>query len=247
MAPLFSIITPSYNAGAKLEESFTSVMEQAEGLFDYWIIDGASSDSTRDWLAGRNQPGFHWISEKDSGVYDAMNKGINLSEGRFLLFLGAGDQLLPGSLQQMADFIQRNPSPRPRFIYGDVRDLQTGQPYTFGHYSKIRVCRENICHQGIFYERPIFDLLGQYELRYPIMADWAYNLKCFGSSQIRKLHFPSMVADFEGGGLCTHTGDAAFARDRRQLIAERIGPFHAFRYRMETALMWRLNRIGLIK
>ncbi len=241
MAPLFSIITPSFNPGAKLGDSFSSVMEQAEGLFDYWVIDGASSDGTREWLASRNEAGFHWISEKDTGVYDAMNKGIALSEGRFLLFLGAGDRLLPGSLQQIADFIQRNPSLEPRFIYGDVRDMQTGRAFTAGHYSKIRMCHENICHQGIFYERSVFQLLGQYELRYPIMADWAFNLKCFGSSRIRKLHFPQMIADFEGAGLCSHTGDAAFALDRQQLIAERIGPFHAFRYRAQASLTRRLR------
>ena len=247
MPPLFSIITPSYNAGAKLGDSFASVMGQTRGLFDYWVIDGASSDATRDWLGSRSDPGFHWISEKDSGVYDAMNKGIGLSQGRFLLFLGAGDLLLPGCLQQMADFIQENPSPHPRFIYGDVRDLQTGQPFTAGRYSKIRICHENICHQGIFYERSIFDLLGGYELRYPIMADWAFNLKCFGSTQIRKLHFPAAVADFEGGGLCSHTADTSFNLDRRHLITERIGPFHAFRYRVETSILWRLNRLGLLK
>ena len=241
---LFSIITPSYNAGTKLGDSFTSVMGQADGLCDYWIIDGASTDGTREWLENQRQPGFHWISEKDAGVYDAMNKGIALSQGRFLLFLGAGDTLLPGSLQQVADFIQRDPSSHPRFIYGDVRDLQTGRPFTAGHYSKTRICRENICHQGIFYERGIFDLLGNYELAYPIMSDWAFNLKCFGDSGIRKLHFPQMIADFEGGGLCTHTADRPFYQDRRRLIAERIGPLHAFHHRVETAILWRLKRLG---
>lgn len=239
--PLFSIITPSYQARAKLEDTFASVMGQATGLFDYWVIDGASSDGTREWLTNRNEPGFHWISEKDSGVYDAMNKGIRLSEGRFLLFLGAGDRLLPGSLQQVADFIQQHPSSDPRFIYGDVRDLQTGRPFTAGPYSKIRMCHGNICHQGIFYDRAIFDLLGEYELRYPIMADWAFNLKCFGTSRIRKLHFPAMVADFEGGGLCSQVADVSFAQNRRRLIAERIGLFHALRYRVEEAVTRRLN------
>ena len=240
MSPLFSIITPTYNACAKLGDSFASVMEQARGLFDYWVIDGASSDGTREWLGGRNEDGFHWISEKDSGVYDAMNKGIGLSRGRFLLFLGAGDRLLPGCLQQMADFIEQNPSPHPRFIYGDVRKLQNGRPLTAGRYSKIRICHGNICHQGIFYERSIFDQLGGYELRYPIMADWAFNLRCFGDARISKLHFTEVIADFEGGGLCSHTPDEPFARDRLRLIAERIGLFHAIRYRVEEALKRRL-------
>ena len=244
MFPLFSIITPSYNPGAKLGDSFSSVMEQAEELFDFWIIDGASSDGTREWLESRNEASFHWISEKDSGVYDAMNKGIALSQGRFLLFLGAGDILLPGSLQQVADFIQRNPSAHPRFIYGDVRDMQTGLPLTAGPYSKFRICRKNVCHQGIFYERSIFAELGGYELRYPVMSDWAFNLKCFGDSGIKKLHFPACVADFEGGGLCAHTIDREFFHNRRCLIAKHLGPLHAFHDWFETAVRWRLRRMG---
>ena len=242
MPPLFSIITPSYNARAGLEKSFTSVMSQAQGLFEYWVVDGASSDGTREWLGSRSEPGFHWLSEKDSGVYDAMNKGISLTQGRFLLFLGAGDCLLPGSLQRVADFIQQNPSPLPRFIYGDVRYGRTGRPLTAGRYTKMRLCRQNICHQGIFYERTVFDRLGRYELRYPIMADWALNLRCFGNPQIQKLHFPGEVAEFEGGGLCEHTPDHPFAQDRLRLIAERIGAFHAFRLRVDLAVERRLNR-----
>lgn len=243
MPPLFSIITPSYNAGAKLGASFASVMGQTRGLFDYWVIDGASSDATRDWLGSRSDPGFHWISEKDSGVYDAMNKGIGLSQGRFLLFLGAGDLLLPGCLQQMANFIQEKPSAHPRFIYGDVRDLHTGGPFTAGRYSKIRICHENICHQGIFYERGIFDMLGRYELRYPVMADWTFNLRCFGNQRIRKLHFPQEIAVFEGGGLCSHVPDRPFAQDRLRLIEERMGYYYALRYRVEAAIERRLAKI----
>jgi len=242
MPPLFSIITPSYNPGAKLRDSFGSVLGQADGTFDYWIIDGASSDGTREWLGSHNETEFCWISENDSGVYDAINKGIGLARGTFLLFLGAGDRLLPGSLQQVADFIRQNPCRQPRFIYGDVQNRKTGQPLTSGRYSKMRLCRENICHQGIFYERTIFERLGHHELRYPIMADWAFNLRCFGDPQIKKLHFPGIVAEFEGGGLCEHTPDIPFAQDRLRLIARRVGFFHALRFRLEEAVKRRISK-----
>jgi glycosyltransferase involved in cell wall biosynthesis len=241
---LFSIITPGFNAGEKLDSTFESVMKQENGLFDYWIIDGASTDGTKEWLEARHEPDFHWISEKDSGVYDAMNKGIARSQGRFLLFLGAGDHLRPEALRRVADFIQDTPSDQPRFIYGDVQVTQTGQPLTAGPYSKTRICRENICHQGIFYERGIFELIGNYELAYPIMSDWAFNLRCFGDPRIRKQHFPEFIADFELGGLCSHTPDRVFFKDQRRLIRERIGPLHAFYHRLETAARWRLERMG---
>jgi glycosyltransferase involved in cell wall biosynthesis len=235
MWPLFSIITPSYNARAALNDTFESVMDQAPTLFEYWVIDGRSSDGTPEWLGERTEPWFHWISGRDAGVYDAMNKGIGLAQGRFLLFLGAGDILLPGSLKRVAEFIQQDPTPALRFIYGDVRDMQTGLPFTAGRFTKTRICRENICHQGIFYERSVFDLLGGYELDYPVLADWAFNLRCFGDPRILKRHLPLEVAEFQGGGLCSHTADVAFARDYLRIIAERVGALYAFRVRIALA------------
>ena len=118
--------------------------------------------------------------------------------------------------------------------------MQTGLPFTTGRYTKTRICRENICHQGIFYERAIFDLLGGYELRYPVVADWVFNLRCFGDPRIVKRHFPQEVAEFEGGGLSSHAPDVAFAQDRLRLIAERVGPLHAFLFHLEAAAKRRL-------
>jgi len=236
MLPLFSIITPSYQARPKLEATSASVLGQSKDLYDYWVVDGASNDGTLEWLQNQNHPAFHWVSEKDSGVYDAMNKGIGLAQGKFLLFLGAGDLLLPGSLERVAYFLHEHPSARPRFVYGDVREMETNQHFTAGLFTKSKICRGNICHQGIFYEREIFDLVGGYELRYPIMADWALNLRCFGDSRIEKLYLAEDIAEFEGGGLCVHTPDFAFAEDRHQLIRDRIGLGHALFVRIEEAL-----------
>src|SRR5258705_11239297 len=88
----FPIITPTLNSGPKLEATINSVLSQKEDLFEYIVVDGGSSDETLNLLRKHGER-IKWISEKDRGVYDAMNKGIGMASGRYLYFLGAGDHL----------------------------------------------------------------------------------------------------------------------------------------------------------
>lgn len=240
--PLFSIITPVRNVAQKLGSTHDSLLNQASDLYEWIVVDGASSDKTTEWLEAHHITNLRWNSEPDQGVYDAMNKGVKMARGQFLLFLGAGDRLLPGALQAMAEFIHQKPTSSPRLIYGNVKYLDTGLPFTEGQFTKTRLCFQNICHQGIFYENTIFKKWGGYELTYPILADWAFNLRCFGDSSIAKLHFNQPVAAFEGGGLCAHTPDVVFAHDRQRLINERLGPYFAWQFRLTRAVKRKLKR-----
>ena len=102
-APLFSIITITYNAERELPATLASVDEQTCSDYEHLIIDGASTDGT---LALANAPGNlrrHTFSEPDRGLYDAMNKGLNRARGTYVLFLNAGDAFSsPDMLQRYA-------------------------------------------------------------------------------------------------------------------------------------------------
>ncbi len=243
-SPLFSIITPTYNSLDGLRPSFDSVLAQHPELFEYWVVDGASTDGTVDWLKENNSATFHWISEPDSGVYDAMNKAIQKSSGQFLYFLGSGDVLTPGILENAAQFISSLPSDKPRFIYGTVHLMNQDGRLLGGPFTASRLCRENICHQAIFYERSIFDLIGFYDLKYRIYSDWALNLRCFGDNRISKHHWDKVVARFEGAGLSDLGTDAPFAQDRLELIRRYLGPLSNLQYRLERKIARIRTRIS---
>ncbi|MEO7933699.1 MAG: glycosyltransferase family 2 protein [Chthoniobacterales bacterium] len=223
---MFSIITPTYNAYDGLVQSAASVMSQMSSLFEYWVIDGGSSDETREWLRAQNNPRLHSISEPDSGVYDAMNKGIGLAKGNFLLFLGAGDLLEPGILSKAAERITHLPSGKLSFLYGNVR-YRSENRVGDGSFSKHRLCTSNICHQGIFYEKQLFTKLGSYELKYRVYADWAFNLQCLGNPQVQTVYWDEVIADYEGGGLSDRVQDVPFAQNRLRLIQEHFGLHYA--------------------
>ena len=106
MSPLFSIITVCYNAAADLRRTIGSVDAQTFRRFEHIIIDGASTDDTPVVLQDSASAGRKIVSEPDQGIYDAMNKGLGMASGDYLIFLNAGDRFHGSdSLQIYADSI----------------------------------------------------------------------------------------------------------------------------------------------
>src|SRR5437588_11464329 len=106
---LISIVTPSLNCGRYLLRNINSVRQQNidPKELEHWIIDGSANDETIDIL--REQKDVKWISEPDKGLSDAVNKGIRLSQGEWIVWLNADDELAPGALQAFAAARQRWP------------------------------------------------------------------------------------------------------------------------------------------
>jgi hypothetical protein len=143
-----------------------------------------------------------------------MNKGIDRASGKYLYFLGAGDSIRPAVLENVASLL---PLDGPAFIYGNVFWEDSGLVYA-GEFTKAKLKEQNICHQAVFYDRRIFDLIGKYELRFKVLADWVLNIKCFGNDQIRKQYIDCIIANFEGGGFSLKTPDETFNRERAVLF-----------------------------
>lgn len=223
IAPFFSIVIPTLNSGPKLERTLRSVLDQPEDLRELIVMDGASTDGTLALLAALQHEyrGLSWRSDPDSGVYDAMNKGIKLAAGAYAHFLGAGDALRPDALKNIR---QVAPEGRLALVYGDVRIVSSDRLHGGGGpYAAERLAYDAPCHQAIFYARPVFDLVGDYDTKYVVSADWALNMRCFGDSRIQKIYHSAVVADFEGGGLSANGPDKQFVSDRPRLVGECLG------------------------
>lgn len=118
--PLFSIVTPSFNQGQFIRETIESVLGQSYSHIEYWVIDGGSTDNTVSILKEyESDPRFHWISEKDNGQSDAINKGLARCTGDIFSWLNSDDVLLPHALQVVADvWLSIN---QPILVYGFAR------------------------------------------------------------------------------------------------------------------------------
>jgi len=227
--PLFSIITPSFNSGDKLARTIDSVLAQDADV-EMIVVDGGSTDGTPALLESYGER-VRWVSERDKGIYDAMNKGVGLSRGRYLNFQGAGDTLRPGVLAKLAPQMPDKPL---SFIYGRVYLTEAhhehGEPFT-----RMTLRNGNIPHQGIFYERTIFDLVGLYSLEYRTASDYVMALKCYREDRIVKTYVDIVVADFEGGGVSDTNPDEKIDRDLPELIRTNLG--------LGPYLVWRAQRL----
>jgi glycosyltransferase involved in cell wall biosynthesis len=105
--PFFSIITPSYNMLPYVKACHNSVIDQGVSV-EHIVVDGASTDGTREWLSSK--PEIVSISEKDEGMYDAINKGILVSSGQVIAYLNCDEQYLAGVLAEVQDFFEKNTS-----------------------------------------------------------------------------------------------------------------------------------------
>ena len=110
--PFFSIVTPALNARAFLPRNRASVCAQgmAPGEVEHWVIDGGSKDGTVEWL--QTQADVKFISEKDRGLSDAVNKGIQRATGEWILWLNADDELAPGAMAKFKEAVARFPDAR---------------------------------------------------------------------------------------------------------------------------------------
>lgn len=212
---LFSIITPVHNSGAKIEQTINSVLSQRTDLFEYIIVDGQSTDDTLKTIKPYKNR-LRLISEPDEGTYDAMNKGIEASSGKYLYFLGAGDSLKAGILEKIAGVM---PETDLALVYGNVYMVDAGIIYD-GEFNQTKLRRRNICHQAIFYERTIFEVVGKYDPRFSILADHAFNLKCFWNTRVQKKYIAYVIANYEGCGVSRYEKDIDFANEYAELIIE---------------------------
>ncbi|CQD13110.1 glycosyl transferase family protein [Mycobacterium lentiflavum] len=207
--PMFSIIVPTWKAAGHVGGCAESLLRQTYTDFELVVVDGASTDGTLDVVksyADDFGPRLVVHSEPDKGIYDAMNRGVSMATGQWLLFLGSDDRLHDAdTLARVAEFIGDN---EPcDLVYGDVIMGSTGARHA-GEFDLDRLQFEtNICHQSIFYRRELFAGIGPYNLRYPIWADWDFNIRCFSNPALNIRYMDIVVADYNDmTGLSMRTG-----------------------------------------
>ena len=207
--PMFSIVVPTFNVAETLHLCLDSISCQTFSNVEVVLVDGASTDET---LAIANSfattLGTRLLihSGPDQGPYDAMNRGVDMATGAWLLFLGADDAILePDTLARVAAFIgEHEPSD---LVYGDVLFRSTSSRHA-GVFDLDRLLFEqNICHQAVFYRRELFAGIGPYNLRYPVWADWDFNISCFSNPALVTRYMDVVVASYNDvTGMSASTG-----------------------------------------
>lgn len=152
--PIITVINVVFNGEDYLEETIESVINQSYDNVEYIVIDGASADGTSDIIKKFEEQIDYWVSELDRGIYDAMNKGLDVASGEWLVFMNAGDifynsQVLENSVEQLSVEVD--------ILYSDV--LFRGKRNRIFHCDHKRM---RFIHQGVIYRKSIHDTYGKY-------------------------------------------------------------------------------------
>ena len=219
--PLVTIITVVFNSEGYLEQTIQSVINQTYDNVEYIIIDGGSEDRTIEIINKYDMKIDYWISERDQGIYDAMNKGLSMSTGDFVYFLGSDDILSnPDIIDSVVNVIIHSQlDKRTSMFYGDVfhrsSNILKRQPKSIFSFAYL-----NICHQAIFYNREMLSNIGGFDIRYTISADHVVNIKLWSSGSF---YMPIEICKYAGDGVSSLNQDQLFGQQRNFLILSNLG------------------------
>lgn len=215
--PKVSIITIVYNGEKTLEKTIRSIADQTYPFIEYLIVDGQSNDHTLDIIKSYSSKVTRWISEPDTGLYDAMNKGIRMSTGDYLWFINSGDEIpAPDTLEKVF-----NTCPLSDIYYGDTemidldgnvlgkRRLTPPERLTWKHFK----WGMRVSHQSFICSKKI---AGMYNLQYRFSADFEWCLLALKNAT-SICHTKMVLSKFLDGGL-TKKNILAGLKERYQIM-----------------------------
>ncbi len=235
-----SLITATYNSAETVRDTLQSVLNQTFKDIDYIIIDGNSKDNTMD-IVKEFEPKFEgrllWVSEKDKGIYDAMNKGVRMAQGDIVGILNSDDFFASNDvLEKVNAAFTENPAIDG--VYADVRYVDwndTGK--TVRMFSGKDFTREKLCwgkmppHPSFYVKRECYDKFGLYSLDYPICADYDMFVKMIWLGNINTLYINDVFVNMRSGGTSSNgiKVHRKIMRERMRCVREHEMPSNFFK------------------
>lgn len=204
--PLVSLITVTFNAEKVLDETLKSAVQQTYKNIELVIVDGGSTDHTLEIARKYSDITGTLISEKDQGIYDAMNKGIRAAKGEWVYFLNAGDSFY--SKDVLKQFFEGNAHADKDFLYAKVQtiheptgvDYLNGKPVSFNDF----YFSYPICHQATFTRKAVFDRIGLFDIGLKLASDTEWFVRLFREDEHRTEFINEVVAFYDVQGASYH-------------------------------------------
>jgi len=197
-SPLVTIITPSFNQAPYLEETINSVLSQTYPHIEYIIMDGGSTNGSVEIIKRYQSKLAYWVSEKDRGQTDAINKGFARAKGEVLAWINSDDTLLPNAVEEAVRFLNENPD--IGLVYGDTHYIDEHSkvigrfPAAQTDLARLRRGYVHIPQQASFFRKSIWDQIGPLDPEFFFAMDYDLWVRIAGKAEIRYL--PRWWANF---------------------------------------------------
>jgi len=226
--PLISVVTVVYNGEAHLEETIASVLGQGYDNVEYLIVDGGSKDNTLAILDKYEDRIDYWVSEPDHGIYEAMNKGLQLAGGELIGLLNADDFYQPGALGKVVEAYRAERL--PGVYYGDNIVLQEDLALKYRSHATFRYwLGMPMCHQAMFVHRDVYSRLGGYSTRYRFAGDYDFLLRAV-RAKTGFIHVNDYLVTYRNTGLTSVHYHSSLAEAKR-INREYCGAFSLYHIR----------------
>ncbi len=237
MMPKLSIITINFNNAEGLEKTIQSVVGQCFEDYEYIVIDGKSSDASVDIIKSHQEKIAVWVSEKDHGIYHAMNKGIEFAKGEYCLFLNSGDYLVDASVLQKVFSKPLNED----ILYGDLITIdQSGLTTKLASPDFIgikRLLTDTLWHPVSFIKRKLFEEYGNYDENYKIVADYEFFVRVIIGKKASTKHLNVDVAFFSTNGISGAGSHRTLLIEERKSVQDiYFNPILLFFFRLYSKL-----------
>lgn len=210
-----SIITINYNNLKGLIKTVESVQSQTYRDFEHIIIDGSSIDGSAEYILDQSTNFSYSVSEPDNGIYHAMNKGIEVAKGEYLLFLNSGD-FLAG--RQSLSFLIKEANGCD-LIYGNMQYQGSGGSFTFPSTLDFKFFTENtIGHGSTLIKRQLFQLVGAYNEDFLIVSDWEFFFKAVILFDATYLYIDEMITTYQEGGISVNPNQFGILKAEREKV-----------------------------
>lgn len=230
--PLVNVITVSYNAKNDLEKTILSIINQDYTRINYIIIDGGSTDGTIEMIKKYKTKINYFISEKDEGIYDAMNKGISRVREGYINFLNAGDEYISRTTvdEIFKDIGNKYDLIYGKIIVGKVTEEKLKNPQETWDFTRENLLVQNtavVCHQAMFIKKEVTPL---YDKTYRIKGDLDWYFKILNKNPNLTYYKSDVtVTNYKGGGI-SEKKYLLDVYETAKLIIKRFGIFAFFKY-----------------
>jgi len=212
-AAKISIIIPVFNAVNTIKNVVESVLNQTYLAKELVVIDNLSTDGTTEILKSYGNQ-IKLITEKDNGIYDAMNKAIAHCSGDWLFFLGSDDVFNNNNV--LTDIFDKNDIKDNQIVYGNAFYIHR-KKVRFGEMNRYKLAKHNFNHQTVFYPKQVFTIFN-YDTKYKLWADYYLNIQLYFKSNFQFRYVDVIVSKFNDRGSSGNQDDQAFLIDRNRIL-----------------------------
>ena len=208
MSKKISIITINYNDKIGLKKTIQSVIGQTWKDIEFVIIDGGSSDGSTDIIKKYSNQIDYFISEKDNGVYNAMNKGIKVATGKYVLFLNGGDTFYD---EKVLNNVEQKLNNDFGIIYGNSAFVKNEKliknSFPPSKLNFVFFFNSGLNHQATFIKKSLFDEVFYYNESYKICADWEFFMYAICVKRTSYLYLNKFICNFDLSGVSANNWD----------------------------------------